>query len=351
MSSYKKLTVPEVCDRLVFLAEKGKRLLILGHVNPDGDCIGSTFALREIYTKLGGKAHCACPSEAPAYLDFLLNDQKSVRYMREMEKNFDAIWTVDVASPAQLGIMSDLAPQISVSIDHHGIGTVFSDGFIEPKASAAGELVFVIYEELLGRGKLTASPVICRAIYAAISADTGSFQYNNTTPRTFAIASRLKETIDTAEDGGLYAHEISYRLHGCRTMTELSAQKLVIEHMHLACDGKLAHVCIPADLPEKEGLTEADFGGMVDIPRSVTGVLVGLALRENRRERGSYKVSVRANCNIDVAAAMAVFGGGGHTRAAGATVIGATPEEATEKVIAVLAEAIDAYERGIHGAE
>lgn len=341
--TYLHLNISEVCNLLEAYIHSGKKLLLLCHVNPDGDTVGSAFALRKIYTLMGGTAYCACVSDVPEYLRFLLEGQDSIEYTPELAANFDKIWSIDVASPAQLGGLSFLADKVSLSIDHHGNCTLFAPCCLQPDASAAGELIFAVYKELIHRKKITENAAVCRLLYAAISADTGSFQYSNTTPETFRIGAALLETIQSAGDEGPDPANIAYRLHGCRSIKELQAQKLVIERLHLAFDGKLAYVCIPAAFPEENGLFDFDFGGMVDIPRSVSGVLVGLSLKESKVNKNTYKISARSNCNIDVAAILSQFGGGGHTRAAGASITASSCTEAAERVVSAFAEPIQLY--------
>lgn len=341
--NFLQYNISEVCNILEAYIKSDKKLLLLCHVNPDGDTVGSAFALRKIYTLMGGTAHCACTSDIPEYLHFLLDGQTSIEYTENLEKDYDHIWSIDVASPVQLGHLSHLADQVSLSIDHHGNCTLFSSYCLNSDASATGELIYAIYKKLIQRKKITENATICRSIYAAISADTGSFQYSNTTPETFRIGAALIETINNANDGSGDSASIAHRLHGCRTIQELQAQKLVIERLHLAYNNTLAYVCIPASLPAENGLSDFDFGGMVDIPRSVSGVLIGLSLKESKMDPGTFKISARSNCDIDVAAVLSKFGGGGHKRAAGAAVSASSCEEAVNKIVAAFSDPIKLY--------
>lgn len=341
-TSFSQLDAYAVYELIEDSIASQKKLLLLCHVNPDGDTVGSALAMQRIYTLLGGYAYCTCTSDVPSYLQFLLQSQDSIQYTPDMEKHFDAIWAIDVASPAQLGRLSFLADQVSLSIDHHENCTLFSPYYLNPAASATGELIFHIYSILLEKNKMNPDPTICRLLYAAISSDTGSFQYSNTTPKTFQIAANLLDTIQSDPNGEDTA-AIAHRLHGCRTIQELQAQKLVIERLHLVCEGKLAYACVPAALPEENGLSDFDFGGMVDIPRSISGVLVGFAIKESKLDPGTFKISARSNCDIDVAAILSEFGGGGHKRAAGATIPAETCRAAADKMIAAFTPAIRSY--------
>jgi len=343
-TSFSQLNASAVCASIEQYIAGKKRLLLLCHVNPDGDTIGSAFALQRIYTLLGGYARCACTSDAPGYLQFLLQEQDSLLYTPNMEKQFDAIWTIDVASPTQLGRLFPLSDQVSLSIDHHENCTVFSPYYLNPTASATGELIFHIYSAFLKNSKIQPDPIICRLLYAAISSDTGSFQYSNTTPETFQIAASLVATIQRDPEGEDPA-AIAHRLHGCRTIQELQAQKLVIERLRIVCEGRLAYACVSATLPEEHGLSDFDFGGMVDIPRSISGVLVGLAIKESKSDSGTFKISARSNCDIDVATILSKFGGGGHKRAAGATIPAKNCQDAADKVIAAFSPVIQSYVR------
>ena len=132
--------------------DKAENTLILTHVNPDGDCIGSAFALRDIILALGKDASVANPSVMPKRLKFLscqtgedCPEDGEVPHMSETDEEslsrFDRIISVDVASPIQLDKNAFLIPQISLMIDHHGMGEPFAKNYIDPCASAAGEIV------------------------------------------------------------------------------------------------------------------------------------------------------------------------------------------------------------------
>ena len=318
-----------------------KNILILTHVNPDGDCIGSAFALKELITAMGAKAYVVNPGEIPKRLRFLCGDQESTSLEGVNTEEFDLIMSIDVASPMQLGDHASLIPEIGLMIDHHGMGEPFAMNYINPVSSAAGEIVYDMYCELKQMGKIVSCPEAARKMYAAIVSDTGSFKFSNTSPETHIAASELVREINSADDGGLDTADVCRSLFGQRTLKELTAQMIAIQNLRFYEDGALGAVIFTQQILADAGLTEEEIGNVVDTPRGVEGVLVGISLRQLAADPTQYKVSSRANAEIDCAAVCASFGGGGHVRAAGCTITAESPEEA----LAMMAEAFGAAVR------
>ena len=337
---YPVITLENAADAI----EKGGKFLILGHVNPDGDCVGSAYALAELIRACGGEADVAVPGEMPKRLKFLCSSDPA--FLAEGDEDgYDTILSIDVASPMQLGDNGWLIPKIAFMLDHHGMGAAFAPNYADPTASAAGEIVYSLYRILRERGKVGVLPEVSRRIYAAIVSDTGSFKFSNTTPGTHIIASELVDEINNADDGGMDTAEVCRSLFGQRTLKELTAQMLAIQNLRFYEDGKLGAVIFTQQMLADAGLTEEEIGNVVDTPRGVEGVLVGISLRQLAADPMSYKVSSRANAEIDCAAVCANFGGGGHVRAAGCTITAETPEEALAMMAEAFGEAVRNYGR------
>ncbi len=336
---YPVITLEDAADAI----ERGGRFLILGHVNPDGDCIGSAYALAGLIEACGSEAKVAVPCEMPKRLKFLCGDNESLILEEGDEEEFDTVLSIDVASPMQLGDNGRLIPKIAFMLDHHGMGEPFAPNYVDPTASAAGEIVYALYQILRERGRVGVLPEVSRRIYAAIVSDTGSFKFSNTTPGTHIIASRLVEEINSSEDGGMDTADVCRSLFGQRTLKELTAQMLAIQNLRFYEDGKLGAVIFTQQMLADAGLTEEEIGNVVDTPRGVEGVLVGISLRQLAADPMSYKVSSRANAEIDCAAVCAGFGGGGHVRAAGCTITAETPEEALAMMAQAFGEAVRNY--------
>lgn len=332
-----RIDIPDIICRI----NKAKNAIIFCHINPDGDTVGAAFALRELIVACGGKASVACGGEIPRRLRFLCDGEVFCGNTFDVS-DYDTVIAVDVASPGQLGELAEVISSVSFMIDHHGMGEVFAPHYVDACASAAGEIIYSVYKEMKSRRMIPALPNAARKIYASIVSDSGSFKQSNTTPTTHIIASELMEEINTADDGGMTTSDVCRALFGQRTLKELTAQMITIQSLRLYEDGRLGAVLITKDMLDGADLTEADIGNSVDIPKSVEGVLVGISLRQ-LGDTNSYKVSSRANTDIDVAAVCSLFGGGGHTKAAGCTISADTPEKALETAVDAFGEAIRNY--------
>ena len=310
----KEISLNELATKL----KEIKYTLILCHKNPDPDTLGSAFALKEVLLALGSQSDVACCDAPPTKFGFITGGA-SLEYT---EKGYERYIAIDVASPMQLGELSYLAEKVDLTIDHHKMCTRFSEYYANFKASCA-ENVYLLASEL---GILDELPLqFYNCLYAGMSADTGGFRYSNVTPETMSSASEvIKRGIDHAE--------INRIIFDSKSLEEIRAQKLTYEKMQLFCDGALSVIMFTNEMKESNGITDADIGDIVNIVRSVEGVLVALSLKQQKDET-KYSLSSRANAEIDVSKVCVEFGGGGHTRAAGATVVASSPEEAIEIVV------------------
>ncbi len=339
--TYRSLTVKDICDLLIKEAENNNKLLILAHRNPDGDAVGSAFALKLIYEELSGKAVCACCHEVPDYLKFLIKGQETLKFDENTE--YDRIVAVDTASPQQLGELECLAEGCYFAIDHHESCTPYCDTLRDHLSSATGELIFEIYDELRKSGKIKENAEICRLIYSAISADSGSFMYSNTTSKTHKIAGELLETINS-DKNGINTAELARLLHNSKSINALKAQMLCIQNLKICEDGKIAYIILKREDIVKEELKEEDFGASVDIPRSVEGVMLSFVIKESDKatedNKKIFRISTRSSCDVSVADICKKFSGGGHAKAAGGSVEAENIEIAENAVLSEFIKAL-----------
>lgn len=305
--------------------------LVLFHRSPDADAAGSAFAMRMILESLGSRAFCVCQDELPLRLRFLAHGMQESVLPEAIPADFEAerIISVDTASPSQLGTLSSLyEKRIDFMIDHHGMGEPYCANYIRPDAAATGEIMFDLVKELATEGRLTITQPLCTNLYAAISADTGGFRYSNVTPETHLRAAELLESgIDTAA--------INHLLFSSRTMEELRAQAAAISNLQLHANGKIAFVSCPYALKVALGLKDEHLEGLVETARSLMGVEIAVSIRQPKAE-GIFRVSMRSSSDIDVAQICAKFGGGGHKKAAGCTLIADDMDAAVQKLLAEL---------------
>ena len=324
-TDFRALTPAEVIGEL----QKPMPTVVLFHVRPDGDAVGSAFALSLWLAAMGSPAFCLSEDAVPSHLRFLSNglqDSTDIADLPVAFKNARVI-SVDTAAPAQLGKLYDAyADRITLMIDHHGKGTPYADYLVCPAAAAAGEIVY----DLIAASGVEMPPRSAELLYAAISADTGCFRFSNTTKETHLRAAALVETgIDTAE--------INRRLFDSKPYKTLLAEKAGFDRLHFYAGGRVAVVTMPYEIKAALVLEEENLSTLIDMARSVAGVDVAASLRQSE-PGGAFRVSMRANAEIDVAAIAAAFGGGGHKRAAGCAVNAGTASEAEEQLVrAVLA--------------
>ena len=327
--NYHKLTLPETAARL----PSNESVLILLHRHPDGDAVGAGFGLKRLLETMDCTAYCVCEDEIPERLRFLTEGmQESIR-VENLPADFATtrIISVDTASPAQAGTIYPLYEgRFDLMIDHHAKGEMYADGYVDGSASSAGELVFRLSRELVRMGRLDSIPVeVDHLLYASISSDTGCFRYSNASPATHrAVAELLESKPDAAE--------INHRLFGVKSFDLLRAEKVGFDRLRLFADGKLGIVDMPYAVKTEMGFSDEHFDTLVDIARGLQGVQVAAAIRQPTDE-GLYRVSMRSSCHVDVAAICASFGGGGHVKAAGCTIL---CDRGMEAVVAMIVEAI-----------
>ena len=327
-TDFKQLSFESLCERIC----ENKNTLIIYHARPDADAIGSAFALRELLAAMGINAICACSDEVPERLCFMTEDVQGSVLLDDFATGHERVISVDSASPAQLGTLFDrLHKDIDIMIDHHGTGTVYADNYIRSDAAATAEIIFDVAEWLLENGRIPYIPhKVYSCIYTAISSDTGCFKYANTTPKTHIYASKLVELgVDTAD--------INHRLFESKTLKQLKAEGEAARRLTVYEKGRIASVTFPYSAKFSLGLSDENLETIIDIPRSLGGVEVAFAVRQPE-EKNFYRVSMRSNCDFDVSAVCARFGGGGHARAAGCSIEARGIDEAEKKILAVISE-------------
>ena len=311
---------------LQIIREEGDTL-ILCHRNPDPDTLGSAFALKHIIEHYGSQVFVACSDNASQKLSFITQGE-SLEYV---ERDYKKIIAVDVASPSQLGDLQFLADRVDLIIDHHEMNNRFAT-YYEDFGAACAEIIY----ELYALAKIKMPKHFFECIYAGISGDTGGFRYSNVTRRTMEYGSYAMER-------GIDYAEINRIIFDTKTLGQVRAEKLTGEKMKLLCDGAFSVILFTNEMKNDNEICDEDITDIVNYIRSIEGVLVAVSIKQGTKDENKYSISSRANCDIDVSKICAMLGGGGHQRAAGASVIASSPEEAYEACVPLFEKAVKEY--------
>lgn len=326
---YASLTARQVAELLA----QPKNTVIMLHTRPDGDAVGSAVALKLLLEALGSRAVCVCANEVPHREAFLLDGVQDslLESAIPTDLTVERVVAVDTASPAQMGTLADAwLDRVDVMIDHHGTGTPYADGWIEPAASATGEMIFMLSRLWLSDGAVKAIPMRAEeAMFTAIASDTGGFRYSNVTPTTHLCAAELiRAGVDTAS--------INHRLFECKPYELMRAEQVGFAAMRRYFDGRVTVVPMTYAMKTEHGLGDGVMDTLVDVARMVEGTELAISIRQMTDE-GRFRVSTRSNGAFRAAALCAAFGGGGHEKAAGCTVEADTVDSVIEQLLAVIA--------------
>src|SRR5262245_56123880 len=320
----------------VELVQRHRKFLLTTHVRPDGDGLGSMLALADALEQRGKSARMVVASVLPPRYGFLDPGKRVRRFLLPGEeyKDAEAVVVLDTGTWNQLGDFGTLLRELQVPravIDHHltqdDLGAV---RFVDATAEATGRLV---YEAIQALG-VPLSPDSAHCLFVALAMDTGWFRHSNATPKTFDLAARLVE----AGARPTAAYEMLFEQS---TPGRLLLTGRVLSRLQLSPDGKVCHTEIRKDDYAATGAVPQDSEDLVNYPRSVAAVEVGLLFME--QPRGGVKVSFRSREKIDVAKLAERFNGGGHRLAAGA-ILETTLDDARSRVLAAVAEALSRSE-------
>jgi bifunctional oligoribonuclease and PAP phosphatase NrnA len=314
-------------DVIASFAGRHGRALLLGHVNPDADVLGTLMALGLALESKGWSFVAGGPHPVPDVLAFL-PAVTGYRRLDAIEGRFDVTVMTDCPNPGRTEGLIEQARPVSatiVNIDHHPDNRRYGDvNWVEPAAAATGELVYSLLREL----GAPITPDIAMHLYTAIHTDTGSFRYSNVTPRTFRIAAEL---VESGADPAFVAGALYER----RAPDSLRWLGDVLGRIRVSEDGRVAWLGLPAGVVPESFIEAED---LVNYPRSIESVRVACLLRERD---GKVKVSLRGKGDVDVSRVAACFGGGGHPNAAGCTIAGSL-DRVTETVLATVRGAVEA---------
>lgn len=311
------------CLQLNDIIKSSKNILIISHINPDGDTLGSLCAMYEIIkNNFHKECELLCVSKIPKTYEFLPNVSK-IKTLEKIDtsREYDLVINVDVAAIDRIGeakILFDRG-KYTVNIDHHKTNKSYADlNIIKPQASSTGELLSEIFKKI--NWKISPETAIC--LYTAILTDTGSFRFDNTSADALKAASEMVAA-------GANPSDIYKKVYETSSKNHVLFQAYCVSKADFVDDDKIAYTTVYKKDIEKFNAPEDCTEGLTEKLRSIVTTRVAFVVREINT--GTSKVSMRSK-SVDVAEICGVFGGGGHKFAAGCVIKG-TVKDTVKKIL------------------
>lgn len=278
--------------------ERSDKFVILTHASPDGDTLGSAYALADALCALNKRVFVVCPDKIPEKFGYLIKEYEAFEP--------ETVVAVDIADEKLLGSLYDrYSGRAALCIDHHSSNTKYAEMlYLEADAAAACECIYNVINEL---GTMI-TPYMASCLYTGIATDTGCFKFSNTTPRSHRYAAEL---IEKGADYG----EINRVMFEVKSRGRIAMERKVLENIEFYYGGRCAVITVTRDMIKETGCPLGDLDGVTAMSRQIEGVQIGVTIKE--KPDGKYKVSLRTFEPYNAADICAVFGGGGHIRAAG----------------------------------
>jgi len=307
--------------QMIDILKNTKNLLITGHQDPDGDCIGSMLGIYYAFDGKNKSWQLVLQDEMPVYLNFLPGFAE-IKSPQDIVVKPDAVLLLDCAEAKRAGanFLDGYVGKVPFyAIDHHPAQDCACDfTIIEDEASATGEICAAIIEE----AGMPYNQEIAMALYSAIVSDTACFRYLNTTPRCFEIAARLLES-------GIDLETVRINLFENNSLASMHMLAVALQNLEVSKDGLVAWMKVDQASKQLYKAKDGDLSKIINYALSIQGVKIGVFFQE---KEGEVKVGLRSRRGYSVDGIARSFGGGGHIMAAGCTLAG-TLDEAYKQVL------------------
>jgi len=283
--------------------KEAQNIVLISHINPDGDALGSELSMYPILKRMGKKVTVFNVTKPlPQYLDFLPNFDKVTD---RLPKKYDLMVSFDCGSFDRLGI--EEKPPFLINFDHHISNTKYGDiNIIDPKAASTSQVIYNFCKA--NDIEIDSDSATC--MYTALVTDTGSFQYESVNDKVFEMAADMVRC-------GAKPDFVAKMLFQRDRLSRLRLLAKAYDTIELCCDGKVAFVEVTKEMMEITGAIKDDTDTIVNSVRALAPVEVAAMLRE---DDDGIKISLRSKNYADVSKVAVKYGGGGHIRAAGATI-------------------------------
>jgi phosphoesterase RecJ-like protein len=314
-------------EEIIEVLRKAPQVALFSHVSPDGDCIGSMLAIGLVLEKMGKKVSFYNPDPVPSNLAFLPGSSRISQELPSPQPKI--LLFVDCTDLERVNMsMSDISVDCTVlNIDHHVSNMFFGDyNWVDAQASAAGEVALKLINMLGVEVDLD----MATNLYTAILTDSGCFEYSNTTAQTHRLAADLL-------DKGVDLPCIHHNIFNQKPLAQIKLLTRALNGLEIRADGQLAIMILSQEDFQKSNAGLDLSEGLINYARSIAGVEVAVLLKEAGPQE--IKGGLRSNLWLNVNEIAALFGGGGHQRAAGCT-LRSPMAEAKQSIITVIEEAL-----------
>lgn len=315
-------------EELAAVIGRMEKIFIFTHIHMDGDALGSSAALCSALRKMGKECDIIIEDKIPDNLKFL--DRQYCRKDYGELEGADLSICVDCSDKSRFPKRAELFDKgnVTMCIDHHKTTERICDyNYIDSAAAATGQLIYRLIEAL----GVPVDKEMGEAVFAAITTDTGNFQYSNTSKETHEIMAALY-------DAGIEANKVSVELYEKVRIERLLIENRVLSTLKTYAEGKVAVAYVTQEMLKETGALMEETEGVVQILRSIAGVEVAVFLKEINSNL--VKVSMRSKEFADVAEIASEFNGGGHSRAAGCT-FNTTVEDAQKKLVKRITDSLE----------
>lgn len=287
--------------------QQGQRFVVVTHINPDGDAVGSLLGLHLALREMGKQSWPLTQDGVPRSYDFLAGREDVVCDPSQISGTPDWIVSVDVATEPRISgdISSFRSHARLINIDHHPTNPGFGDiNLVDTTASSTAELVYRVLRET----GYSLSINVGKCLYTGLVTDTGGFRFARVNGDTLRIGASLL-------DAGFTSYEVTGPLFEEYPVHRIRLEQLLLQRLEILLDGKLALSTLYAEDFRALGAEFSDAENLVDKLRDIRGVAAGVLM--TKMSDSLVRVSLRSKSEVDVSAIAGAFGGGGHRRASG----------------------------------
>lgn len=307
-----KLSYDGQLDEAARFLRENDHFLVLAHVHPDGDALGSTFAMGHLLSSLNKTFELANEDELPQKYQYM-QDTLTIKRTSSLSFIPKHIICLDCADFSRLGSIQEQigADHMLLNIDHHPTNDYYGHvHLIKDDAAATAEIIYDLVEHM----HVSWTRELAVAVYTGMLTDTGGFRYANTTSALLHKASQLLQF-------GVDSNQLADELLEKHSIEHIQLLKRSLQTLTLEEQNRIAWMTVTEKDIVATGAALDDLDGLINYPRNIVGVEIGVLFKQ--MDTSTVKISLRSNCDhVDVSMLASHWGGGGHKRAAGATIMG-----------------------------